>query len=303
LTGSPLDGDDTYYYSDRYGELAAAEPTRAILADATGSDTIHAGMVTTPVTLDLQPGASPWIDGHALTVATGTQIEHAIGGDAADLLIGNAAANRLCGMRGDDVLRGNGGDDTLDGGAGLDQARYLGLRADYQLQASAERLEVHDLRGIDGRDALHGIERVVFGDVAVAFDTADGGHAAQVAQILRAVLGPASLLEPLYAGIGLQLADQGMSVADLVALAVATPLFEQLAGSRSNTDFVRLVYRQVVGQEADAASLATYVGMLDGGTISQDALALLAVQSPLNVGSAELVGIASTGLEYLPQGG
>ncbi|MCK6434024.1 MAG: S8 family serine peptidase [Burkholderiaceae bacterium] len=303
LTGSTPDGDDTYYYSDRYGELATAESTRAVLADATGSDTLHAGMVTTPVTLDLQPGASPWIDGHALTVATGTQIEHAVGGDAGDLLIGNAAANRLSGMRGDDVLRGNGGDDTLDGGAGLDEARFLGLRADYQLQVTAEGLEVHDLRGADGRDALHGIERVVFGDIAVAFDTADGGHAAQVAQILRAVLGPASLREPLYAGIGLQLADQGMSVADLVALAVATPLFEQLAGSRSNTDFVRLVYRQVVGQEADAASLATYVGMLDSGAISQDALALLAVQSTLNVGSAELVGLASTGLAYLPQGG
>lgn len=303
LTGSRPDGDDTYYYSDRYGELAVADPQRAVLADATGSDTLHAGMVTTPVTLDLQPGASPWIDGHALALATGTQLEHAVGGDAGDLLIGNSAANRLCGMRGDDVLRGNGGDDTIDGGAGLDQARYVGLRADYQLQSTPAGMEVHDLRGVEGRDALIGIERVVFGDLAFAFDTTDGGHAAQVAQILRAVLGPAALREPLYAGIGLQLADQGMSMADLVALAVATPLFEQLAGSRSNTDFVRLVYRQVVGQEADAAALATYVGMLDSGAISQEALALLAVQSPLNVGSAELVGLASTGLAYLPQDG
>jgi serralysin len=86
-------------------------------------------------------------------------------------------------------------------------------------------------------------------------------------------------------------------------MALGTDLFAQLAGSRSNADFVRLVYRNVVGRDADAAALATFTGLLDSGAATQAELAVLACRSDFNTGSVELVGLADTGLAYQSVGG
>ena len=102
--------------------------------------------------------------------------------------------------------------------------------------------------------------------------------------------------------IGLDLRDKGMSYADLVSLAIGTSIFEQLAGSRSNADFVRLVYKNVVGADAPDEALAEFVGLLDSGAQTQASLGLIACQVPLNTQAVELVGLLDTGLEFTPAG-
>jgi len=60
------------------------------------------------------------IDG-GYSIAHGSVIENAVGGDKGDLLIGNETANRLMGKDGNDTLMGGDGKDKLFGGAGNDR--------------------------------------------------------------------------------------------------------------------------------------------------------------------------------------
>ncbi|MCX7271753.1 MAG: choice-of-anchor L domain-containing protein, partial [Burkholderiales bacterium] len=74
---------------------------------------------------------------------------------------------------GDDRGSGGGGDDLIDGGSGVDEARYASARAD----STIERRSNGDIRirGPEGTDDLHDVERAVFSDGAVGFDIAGTG--------------------------------------------------------------------------------------------------------------------------------
>ena len=90
-----------------------------------------------------------------------------------------------------------------------------------------------------------------------------------------------------------------MSFADLVSLAIGSDAFLGLAHSRSNTDFVKLVYKNVTGIAAPVTDLSYYVGLLDSGAYTQASLAVIACQTALNTASVDLVGLASSGLDYI----
>ena len=120
LIGRNISDDDTYFYSDEYSDALLTDRSRSTLTDLGGTDLINASMVTSDLRLDLNPGSLNTIDGQSLTLATGTVIENAYGGDGNDSITGNNSANVLMGMRGSDILYGVDGNDTLDGGAGND---------------------------------------------------------------------------------------------------------------------------------------------------------------------------------------
>ncbi len=117
--GEAAKDDNVYFYTNEFGQLAGMDPSFT-LSDAKGDDTIDAAAVTAAMTIDLTPGHVSHINGQAVTIATGTTIENAIGGDGGDVITGNAAVNNIQGMRGNDTIDGRAGDDTLDGGAGND---------------------------------------------------------------------------------------------------------------------------------------------------------------------------------------
>ena len=115
--GEAWSADDRYVFTDAFATLDVARRT---LADAGGIDTLNLAAVTAACVIDLD-GLACSIGATALTIAPGTVIEHAIGGDGADRITGNQLANILWGGRGDDTLLGGGGDDTLKGGLGHDR--------------------------------------------------------------------------------------------------------------------------------------------------------------------------------------
>lgn len=222
-------------------------------------------------------------------------IENATGGNGNDTLIGNAHANRL---------QGNAGDDLIDGGDGVDLAAYAGTRDQYTVARTPDnwRVSATGTAG-DGQDTLTAVERLQFADISLALDTGTSGHAGQTAQILRALFGSTYVDNTVFAGIGLSLLDQGTGYEALVALAIGTPVFEQLAGGRGNRAFVEFVYRNVVGTAADEASAASFTSLLDTGAYTQATLGVLACQTALNAQSAQLVGLVETGLPYLAPAG
>jgi len=202
-----------------------------------------------------------------------------------DTLSGNVHAN---------WLRGLGGDDLIDGGGGIDTAGHEGLRADSTLTRTAGGWTASS--AAEGSDTLLNIERLEFADGHVALDL--DGHAGSVARILRALLGPEALDNELYAGIGLGLLDDGMAYADLVALAMTTQEFRSSVGSGSNGEFVDRVYQNVVGVAPSAPERAEFVALLDNGVFTQASLAVYACDVWVNAESAEIVGLADTGLAY-----
>lgn len=115
--GEAWGSDDRYVYTDAFATLGAERRT---LADAGGTDTLNLAAVTAACVIDLE-GLACSIGATALTIAPGTVIEHALGGDGADRITGNQLANILWGGRGDDTLLGGAGDDTLKGGQGHDR--------------------------------------------------------------------------------------------------------------------------------------------------------------------------------------
>ena len=112
--------NDTYFYSDEFDSMAAADMSRRGLIDANGGiDAINAAMVTTDSKLDLSGASASQIAGVALKIDA--SIENAFAGDGNDMLIGNASDNWLRGGRGNDVFQASAGKDRIDGGAGSDR--------------------------------------------------------------------------------------------------------------------------------------------------------------------------------------
>ena len=243
--------------------------------------------------------ATPF-DSTALTGKFYFNVERFEGSQYSDRIVGTSAANTIAGLSGGDRLQGGGGNDVIDGGFGLDSAVYIGARAGYSVQRAGSGWSVVDRRGGEGSDSLISIERLQFADTSVAIDTAPGQNAIGAALVVRAILGPQALRDKVFVGGAIGVLDMGYSVPDLVAMAIGLPQFAQLAGSRSNTDFVRLVYTNVVGVQPGPADLAAFVGMLDRGEFTQASLGLLAATIDINALSPEIVGVVQGGIEYLP---
>lgn len=194
---------------------------------------------------------------------------------------------------GDDRVTAGGGNDFIDGGSGIDTAILLGPAARFKLERKSTHWLVTDSSGSSGIDQLIDVERLQFSDRSVAIDM--DGHAGEVARVVRALLGPKALKQPTYVGYGLQAADGGMGESELVALAIAaTPL-----AAASHNEFVRSVWLNVVGEPIDDGSLRTFVSLLDSGAFTKTSLGLLAAQHQINAESVELVGLATTGIEFI----
>ncbi len=220
------------------------------------------------------------------------------GSEGNDLLAGRSFGDAYAGYAGNDRITGGANDDLIDGGAGIDTAAFSGARSAYTLATTPFGWSVRS--AAEGRDDLVAVERLSFADRSLALDLSE--HAGSVAQIIRALFGPTFLANRDFVGIGLQLFDGGTSYSEVVQLAVGTDLFAQLAGGRSNEAFVNHVYRNVVGVLPSAGELSEFAGLIASGAFTQVSLGEFASLVPLNAASVELVGLASTGIEFNPQG-
>ena len=195
-----------------------------------------------------------------------------------------------------DSFKGQPGIDYFDGGLGLDTVVYSGPQDRYTINKSGNRYVVSEPTGSDDTDNLVNIERLQFSNGKVALDV-ETGNAGEAAKLIGALLGPTYVKDKALAGIVINLLDQKYSSDTIAKLGIATPMFLGMAGSNSNTDFVKQVFTNVVGRAPTPSESSTYVNMLDAGT-SQSALALMAAQTDLNAARINLVGLIQHGLEF-----
>jgi hypothetical protein len=218
-------------------------------------------------------------------------------------LVLSSASEKAFGYAGNDQFTGLAGDDFIDGGNGIDFAIYRSKRSDYVIGWDTNsNLLVDDIRVLsqltnktllDGKDQLTSIERLVFSDKSIALDLS--ASAGTTAKILGAVFGKESLINKNYVGIGLNFLDAGWSYDNLAALAL------DAAGAKTNDQIVSLLWTNVIGTKPTAADKQPYIALLENG-MSAGALAHLAADSSFNTTNINLVGLAQTGIEYLPVG-
>lgn len=213
-------------------------------------------------------------------------IETVWGSAFADALTGDAASNGL---------RGGGGNDTIDGGAGTDAAIFVNARSTYTVSKSATGLGV--VSTTEGSDTLTNIERLHFSDTRLAFDV--DGAAGATALLMGALTGSASLQSRETVGVVLGVADGGLNLAGLSALAIDSGLVASLAGGSDNASLARLLWRNVAGSEATAENVALLTGLITSGAYTQTTLLTAVAELSLNKINVNLVGLAETGLGYL----
>lgn len=195
-----------------------------------------------------------------------------------------------------DTIKGSPGIDFFDGGLGLDTVVYSGPQERYTINKTGNRYVVSEPTGSDDTDYLSNIERLQFSNGKVALDV-ENGNAGEAAKLIGALLGPTYVKDKALAGIVINLLDQKYSSDTIANLGLATPMYLSMAGSGSNTDFVKQVFNNVVGRPPNPSESSTYVNMLEAGT-SQSALALMAAHTDLNAARINLVGLIQHGLEF-----
>ena len=191
----------------------------------------------------------------------------------------------------DDTFTGQPGTDLIDGGLGTDTVVYSGPLVQYTVNKSGSRYIVSEPTGSDGTDYLTNIERLKFKDKSIAIDL--DGNAGTTAKILGAVFGKDAVNNKNYVGIGLNFLDTGWSYDNLAGLAL------EAAGAKTNDQIVSLLWTNVIGTKPTAADKASYIALLENG-MTAGALAHLAADTSFNTTNINLVGLAQTGIEYIP---
>lgn len=295
LIGKAASADHVYFYTDEFAEACAADATRAMLADTGGRDTLNAAVCTSNLVLDLNPGSVSIVAGTRLTIAAGSVIENAYGGDGNDRISGNDADNILNGMRGADRFLGAGGNDVLDGGSGVDFASYRGVRANYAITAKGNSIIVSDSRGADGTDKLVNVERLLFADGAIGFDVDGAGGAAY--RLYQAAFDRV----PDAAGLGywISLLDGGMSLATAANGFVSSAEFHDKYGANlGNAALVNQLYKNVLHRPGDLPGVAYWLGVLDANAATPAEVLTFFSEGFEN--QAALVGILGNGFAYTP---
>lgn len=195
-----------------------------------------------------------------------------------------------------DTIKGQPGTDFFDGGLGLDTVVYNGPMERYTINKTGNRYVVSEPTGSDDTDYLINIERLQFSNTKVALDMK--GNAGDAARLIGALLGPSYVKDKALAGVVIGLLDQNYSTQTIATLGLGTSTYIGLAGSSSNEDFVKHVFKNVIGRPPVEAELQTYVGMLSAGT-SQAALAVMAADTEFTAEKIGLAGLILNGWEFI----
>lgn len=205
---------------------------------------------------------------------------------AYDTVIQNATTGS-----GNDTLIGNAADNILSGGAGFDTVVYAGKMDSYNI--TREGGVIHVSSAADGNDALIDIERVTFGDVAVAYDVS--GREGQAYRIYQAAFDRA----PDQGGLGfwINAMEHGMTLNTVANAFIGSDEFVSKYGAAaSNSDIVTMMYANVLHRAPDAQGLAHWMKLLDTQTLTLADVLTSFSESPEN--RVALAGIMEQGIVY-----
>ena len=266
--------------------------------DGSGTDTIDASSLTQGITLHLSAGYHDFVGDIAsdlitspgqITVNFGTVIENVIGTEYADKLFGNDE---------DNIITLNGGDDYVDGGSGIDRIIVELAKSNFKLSASEDgktlefNLDTRSNPFFYNKVELINVERVSLTDANLAIDI--DSHAGITAKILGAFLGASGIERTDLVGFGLDLLDSGTTYEGFLQAALDAVFGQNPSGATLVNHF----YGTLTGQSAPQSLIDQYGSLIDNGSLSPVSLAMQVAENELNLQNIDLVGLATTGIEY-----
>ena len=243
---------------------------------------------------------SGYVAGDTITLA-GT----ALGGTVANNLIVTVATVGALGKIATFGVVGTGrvGDGTVDvsvdvtGTTGVDTYTLNGASTDFTITKAADKITAVSTVATNVTFTLADHERVVFDNKGIAFDAA--GRAGDVYALLAAALGTADVTNA-YKGIGIHLADAGWTNKELATALLATDTYKTDAGGVSNETFIKHVYKNVFGTDATLTQVTDYTAWMINSNLSQADVLVAASELAAFETTIGLVGLATTGIEYIP---
>lgn len=190
------------------------------------------------------------------------------GSEGSETFIGTDKDDYQFGLGGNDELHGGGGNDALNGGSGFDTAVYNSNRGNVVVDNKGGGIFTISTK-IEGTDTLQDIERITLNDGTIALDL--DGAAGQTYRLYQA----AFKRTPDDAGLAhnVKLMDQGLSIFDMANAFIASQEFRNTYGENvNNTQFISLLYQNVLNRAPDAAGLAGWLSRMDGGTSRKEVL-------------------------------
>jgi hypothetical protein len=202
----------------------------------------------------------------------------------------------LVGTPGDDTIAGGGGNDTIDGAAGIDTASFSDVRANYTItnQGGGHFTVAHlGGSGPDGTDTLVNVERLHFADAQVAIDI--DGHGGEAFRLYQAAFNRV----PDLPGLGFQMhaLDEGWSLQNIAGDFLNSPEFQATYGNVSDTQFIELLYLNVLHRQGEDAGVQFHLNELASGQTRADVLVHFS-ESPEN--QANVIGQIQDGMLYVP---
>jgi hypothetical protein len=168
-------------------------------------------------------------------------------------------------------------DDIFFGGDGTDTLIYSSSIANFSVtqsgfiwnpsteQANANGYFIRDNSGRDGDVQISEVERIVFSDSAIAFDTT--GTAGQAYRIYEAVLGRAPDLEGL--GYWINDMDNGVSLTTVASGFIASTEFQSQYGANPSYEtYLNLLYNNILNRAPDAEGLDYWLSNMRSGANS-----------------------------------
>ena len=241
-----------------------------------------------------------YVAGDTITLA-GT----ALGGTSTNNLIVTVATVGTAGKVATFGVVGNGrvGDGTIDvqvdvtGTSGVDTYTVGGASTEYSITKTTNNIKLNSTLATNVEFNIADHERVVFTDKAIAYDAA--GRAGDIYALLAAALG-VSDVTAAYEGIGIALADGGWTNKQLATALLNTEIYKADAGGVSDETFIKHVYKNVTGTSASYADTQSLLNWMHGNKFSQADVLITASELPAFEIAIGLVGLATTGIEYIP---
>ena len=177
-------------------------------------------------------------------------------------IVGSAYADTINGDDLNNVITGGLGDDLLYGNGGLDTIKYNFEKAKYNITTT-------HVTGIEGSDYINSIERIVFSDSSLAFDTESSNSAGGIYRTYKAAFNRTP--EKTGFGYWIDRADNGASAVQMAEEFVWSAEFQTVYGVTTSDNYlvgndieavVDLFYQNVLGRTPDPVGLAYYTSTI-----------------------------------------
>ena len=190
----------------------------------------------------------------------------------------------------------------VDGTTGVDMYRIYGKSTDYSLQVKNKDIVATTSLVPNLTMTLHDHERVQFDDKYLAFDVKDT-DLGKIYALLAAALGKNDVTKELI-GAGIYLDETlNWSMKEIAAKILTSDQYKADAGGTSNATFAKHVWKNTFGTDGTYDDISMVVEAIEKHGYSQADVLQVAANRPELLTQIDLVGLQTTGVEYVPFGG